>query len=78
MVNDTSSSTLSYWLDGGVNANAQTSYDSVSNCYQSYLGKDFSKINYKGYVSELIMFKKALTTEERQAIETYLKGKQLL
>lgn len=61
-----------YWLDGGGAIDASTTSGKVNNCYQAWLGGDASKSYYKGYISELIIFNKALTDEERKAIEEYL------
>jgi hypothetical protein len=61
-----------YWLDGGDAIDALTTTGRINNCYQAWLGGDTSKSYYKGYISELIIFNKALTDEERKAIEEYL------
>lgn len=69
------SGTSYYWLDSGITADSQKPNGQIDNCYQSWLGKDYGKNYYRGYVSELILFNRSLTDDERQTIETYLSKK---
>ncbi|MBU6339738.1 MAG: prepilin-type N-terminal cleavage/methylation domain-containing protein [Rickettsiales bacterium] len=66
-----------YWVDGGVTRDAQKTglEGTINNCYSSYIGKSAASQGYNGYISEFIIFNRALSDDERQAIETYLSKK---
>lgn len=78
------SSSRDYWLNGGTTAdatNATTNYISVlvSNA-GSALGRNVDGVSattryFNGDLAEIIIYTRALSTEERQAVETYLSKK---
>lgn len=67
-----------YWLNGGSTADGsgggKSTLPSVAGL-TSYLGKSCCGAWYYGDVGELIIFNRNLTTDERQAVETYLSQK---
>ncbi len=69
-----------YWLNGGLNVDASQSGNTtalVSNAGAA-IGRLFngtSTLYYNGDIAEIIIFTKALKTEERQSIEAYLSKK---
>jgi prepilin-type N-terminal cleavage/methylation domain-containing protein len=72
---------MSYWLNGGSSTDATTT--TYSSALVSYAGAALGRktnttptdVFYNGDLAEIIIFTKALSTEERQAVETYLSKK---
>jgi hypothetical protein len=65
-----------YWNNGGVDADAFNSQTAALVSYNEakialYLGSDY----YKGDIAEIIMFSRALSDKDRQAVESYLSKK---
>lgn len=68
----------SYWLNGGTSADATgAAYVQLTSNAGSAIGRNAGAGGYyfQGDIAELIIFTRALKTEERQAIETYLSKK---
>src|SRR3989338_1258433 len=67
-----------YWLNGGTTADA---FDTSQTAYvASYAGSAIGRYastsdSFNGDVAEIIIFNRALNTEERQAVESYLSQK---
>ncbi len=65
-------SSTQYWYNGGTTAENSTSHNyTVAGNTNKYIGR-FQSTYYKGDLGELIIYNRALTTEERQAVESYL------
>jgi hypothetical protein len=66
----------SYWLNGGTTADATASTGNASlvSFADSAIGW-WSSVFYNGDLGEVIIFLRALKTEERQAVEDYLSKK---
>ncbi len=66
-----------YWQNGGVTPDGIGSGSAHETKLLSFAGAAISGYgtNYNGNIGEIIMFNRALKTEERQSIETYLSKK---
>jgi len=68
-----------YWNNGGVTPEASTSTASQSAALVSYTGAKIALYQdgeyYKGDIAEIIMFSRALSDKDRQAVESYLSKK---
>lgn len=66
-----------YWLNGGTTPeNSGVTYSQLASNAGSTVGRDTGNGGYyTGDLAEIIIFTRALKTEERQAIETYLAKK---
>lgn len=64
----------SYWMNGGTTAEVTNAAQltPLSNYVGAAIGATYGTAFFAGDVSEIIIFTRALKTEERQAIETYL------
>jgi len=62
-----------YWLNGGSSATAS---DAQTTAIISFAGSNIGSSRgsriYEGYIAEIIIFNRALTTEERRSVESYL------
>jgi len=61
-----------YWLNGGSSATAS---DVQTAAITSFAGSNigsFASNTYEGNIAEIIIFNRALTTEERRSVESYL------
>jgi len=66
----------SYWMNGGVNPDRSEPTQTAA--LISYGGASIARYTtdyYNGDIAEIIIFTRALKTEERQAVETYLSKK---
>ncbi len=72
-----SSAGIKYWLNGGTatsgNDNSQTT--ALSGSSSIYVAKSENDKYFNGDIAEIIIFKRVLKTEERQAVEDYLSKK---
>jgi hypothetical protein len=68
-----------YWNNGGVDADASDSETSATAALVSYNGAKIAlyltNYYYKGDIAEIIMFSRALSDKDRQAVESYLSKK---
>ena len=73
-----SSSNFQLYLNG--NSTGTATYNSFSGASTNqYIGADYNNGSYEyfynGYISEIIVYNRAITTTERQQVEAYLMGK---
>ena len=64
-----------YWINGGVNPEGSSNNTSVLTFYNAVIGHTEGTWFYNGDIAELIIFTRALATDERMAIEDYLAKK---
>ncbi len=64
-----------YWLNGGNTPEASSSNNSPLIAYVPVIGQTENNLFYVGDIAEIIIFSRALKTEERQSIENYLSKK---
>lgn len=61
-----------YWINGGVTPEGSSNNTSVLTFYNGVIGNTEGVYFYNGDIAEMIIFNRALSTEERTAIEDYL------
>ena len=64
-----------YWLNGGINPDAQSNNTSALTVYSAVIGQTESNLFYSGDIAEIIVFSRDLKNDERTAIEDYLAKK---
>jgi hypothetical protein len=70
----TNGSTFTFYKDGTSSYNsANTSLPAYSNAF--YVGRETGGDYFKGYIGEILIYQKALSSSERQEVEEYLMGK---
>lgn len=61
-----------YWINGGVTPEGSSNNTSVLTFYNGVIGNTEGTWFYNGDIAEMIIFNRALSNEERTAIEDYL------
>lgn len=64
-----------YWLNGGLNPDAQSNNTSALTFYSAVIGQTEGNLFYSGDIAEIIVFSRDLKNDERTAIEDYLAKK---